>query len=569
MLSELPPQQSCRIIKGMKIQRHTAILAAILFTGLILRILAAHSYWEWHDSTFPGSWQISKLVLSHDGQTYIYQARPDTWRSFDLFFQQWENRPYYRPPLASYYFKYLFQVSYFNRLIVSTIQSFLAILAYLFLYMMAVLLFNHRVAIVSLLFLILHPVLIFYDTSFEDSPLALFLLSTTLYVFICSYNWKQPQWILSGFLMGLTVLTRPNLMIVFICLVGFCWFIKKQGRVIRMLQFAIPVLILISLPTWHNYRISGRVSFVTDTSGENLFWGNNAHPYYRTTIQGFWGIKAVTLGSSARLLFNMVREEFDEKSSERALLAAAWKYIYENPIQSTCGLIRKAFRHVANYEIPRNRNFFWLRESSPPFRLPLISYSILAAFTIIGLTMVAPRRRQMFILLTPWVCTFIVEVVFFNASRYRAIGIPFMTPLAVVGTCSLTYAIIHHNWMRFLTGSLIVGLFFLAGQFSVPAQEKREYLSASYYKAAMLEAYTSQDGRLRLISDERFIRNLRTSLEYAPDNLDAFSMYTKYLILQGRCDEAAENIRQRKARCRNNDVLCFKVCEFLEKFIEQ
>ena len=166
----------------MKIQRQRVILAAILFAGLILRILAAHSYWEWNDSTFPESWKISKLVLSHDGQTYIHQARPDTWRSSSPFFQQWENLPYYRPPLASYYFKYLFQASDFNRLTVSIVQSFLAILAYLFLYLIAALLFNHRVAIISLLFLTLHPVLIFYDISFEDNPLALFFLSTTIYV---------------------------------------------------------------------------------------------------------------------------------------------------------------------------------------------------------------------------------------------------------------------------------------------------------------------------------------------------------------------------------------------------
>ena len=553
----------------MKTRKHTIILTVILLTGLVLRILAADSYWKWYDTTFPGSWRISKLVLSHDGQQYIHQARPDTWRSSNPYYQQWENRPYYRPPLASYYFMYLFQVSSFDRLIVSNVQSLLAAGAYLFLYLLTVQLFGRGIATVSLLLLIFHPVLIFYDTSFEDSPLALFLLSVTLFTTARPWSRERLRWILSGFLMGSTLLVRPNLVIVFFCLALFCWLLNRKRRVERIFLFSLSVFFLLFLPIWHNYRISGRLSFVTDTAGENLYWGNNANPDYRITTQGFWRIPLVDRGNPAKLLFDRAREESGERSLDRALRAAVLDYVRENPLEAGYGLIRKALRHITNYEIPRNRNFSWLRTSSPPFCLPLIPYSILAALALLGCLSVSRRWRPLFLLLSPWICSFFIEVIFFNASRYRAMGIPFLVPLAVVGARSLGCQILHRNWSRGLAAGLLLLIFFLAGQFSVPDREKRAYLSASYYKAAMLEAYAGPAGEFRLISDERFTGNLLRSLAFAPDNLDAYSVYTKYLIVNGRRREAAESLRERRAECRKDDFLCFEVCTYLEKFLKQ
>ncbi len=553
----------------MKTKQQTILLTAILLTGLVLRFLAADSYWKWYDTTFPGSWRISKLVLSHDGQQYIHQARPDTWRSSHTYYQQWENRPYYRPPLASYYFKYLFQASSFDRLAVSTVQSLLAAGAYLFLYLLTAQMFSRRVAVVSLLVLMIHPVLIFYDTSFEDSPLALFLLSATLYTIVRPWGRERRRWILSGILMGLTLLVRPNLVIVFFCLALYSWLLNRKGRVVSILQFSLPVLILLSFPIWHNYRISGRLSFVTDTSGENLFWGNNAHPEYRITTQGFWRIPFVDQGNPAKLLFDTAREESGERSLDRALRAAVLGYVRENPLQAGYGLLKKALRHMSNYEFPRNRNFSWLRTSSPPFRLPLIPYSVLAALALLGWVLVFPRTRPMFILLAPWICAFLVEVIFFNASRYRAMGIPFLVPLAVVGALSLHGELVRRKWSRGLAAGLLLVLFFLAGQFSVAPEEKRAYVSASYYKAAMLESYAEPDGRFRLISENRFTRNLLKALEYTPDNLDAYSMYTKYLIISGRSREVARNLRERRERCHEGDILCREVCASLEKFLKR
>lgn len=552
----------------MKQSRQVIILSVILLSGLILRVLAADSYWKWYDTTFPRSWEVSKLVLSHDGQQYIHQARPDTWRSAHPYYREWEKKPFYRPPLASCYFAALFRASSFDRLTVSTVQSLLALGAYFLVYLLAARLLGPRTAVITLLVLVLHPVLIFYDISFEDSPLALFLTALTLSLVVRQRGRQRWRWLLPGVVMGLSLLVRPNLVIVFLILAVYLWFVEPMRRVERVLIFALPVLMLLSWPIWHNYRTSGRFTFVTDTAGENLFWGNNAHPHYRITTQGFWRIPLVDYANPARLLFDTIRTETGETSLDRALRAAVVRYVREDPVGAGYELLRKAVRHVSNYEIPRNRNFSWLRTSSAPFRLPLIPYSILAACALIGWMATVPRTREMFVLLAPWIGAIVVEVIFFNASRYRALGLPFIVPFAVVGATTLFSAVGRRKWKCALASALLLILFFLAGRQCVPAGEKQSYLSASYYKAAMLEAYGGPDGEFRLISKDRFRKNLVRSLEYDSFNHDAFSMYVKYLIVSGRPREAVDRIRNQRKRCRESDFLCFEVCRSLDDLVK-
>ena len=140
-----------------------------MLAGFLVRVAGADAYWKWFDREFPQTWQVSKLDLSQNGMQYVLQADPGTWNS--PHFRGWDDRPYFRPPLASYYFVGLFRLFHFSRLAVSAVQALLATLAYLFAYLTAVRFLGRRVGLLALVLLILHPVLMFEDTSFEDSVL--------------------------------------------------------------------------------------------------------------------------------------------------------------------------------------------------------------------------------------------------------------------------------------------------------------------------------------------------------------------------------------------------------------
>lgn len=544
------------------------LLIAIVLGGFFLRIFAAYDYWNWFDTVFPETWQHSRIVLSQDGTQYAQQAGPGTWCS--TVFQKWRQLPYYRPPLASYYFTVLFRMFGFNRLAVSAIQAAAACSAYLLIYLITCRLFGRRTGLAALILIAVHPVLIFYDHSFEDSSIALLMLALTLYVFLRALPSKPGLLFVSGLFAGLSVLARPNLAIVVLCLAVYAGVSARRKRLKDLLMFCIPVLLVVSPAAWHNYRVSGQISFGTATTGENLFWGNCENPRWRIMLQGFWYIPYIDRGSPGNSLIGKLKKDFKAPTVETAFRRAAWTYIRKNPVRTFSGFLQKLLRHFSNYEIPRNRNFYLLRTKVPLYQLPLIPYSVLIGFVLAGIYALRGRPRIWLILLFPWVCVLVTESLFFNASRYRSAAIPFLVPLALAGAGAAAESIQRRRWKHILACLAVLLLLFIMGKVSVTESEKQQYLSAGLFNAAMMQAYgKGTDRRFALYDERRFLDNLQGSLGHDPDNLAAFDTFQKYLIWKGRGGMAAENIRKRRQRCAPDDWLCARICDNLANMTKQ
>jgi 4-amino-4-deoxy-L-arabinose transferase-like glycosyltransferase len=172
--------------------------------------VAAH--WRCFDREHPSLWETSKLELSQDAKQYIQQADPHT-RASPLH-RKWTERTYFRPPLASYYFVGLFRAVQFDRMLAATAQAGLATLAYLLLFLSTRRVFGRGVALGTLAVVALHPVLMFYDVSFEDSTLAFALLSATIYAALWARDGRVVRWLAPGAAAGLAILARPNLLVV-------------------------------------------------------------------------------------------------------------------------------------------------------------------------------------------------------------------------------------------------------------------------------------------------------------------------------------------------------------------
>src|SRR5690349_2081649 len=116
----------------MKPRRAGLALAAIVAAGFLLRVGAAYHLWRAFDAEFPRVWETSGQTLSQDGTQYVLQAGPSTWNA--PLFRGWAAQPFYRPPLASYYFIGLLRAVRFDRLAASAVQAALAMAAYVFLF---------------------------------------------------------------------------------------------------------------------------------------------------------------------------------------------------------------------------------------------------------------------------------------------------------------------------------------------------------------------------------------------------------------------------------------------------
>ncbi len=545
----------------MRLRPEKLALIAVLAGGFAIRLGAAQAQWRAFDREFPGVWDLSKSAFSQDGTQYVLQAGPECWKT--RFFHDWARKAYYRPPLASYYFAALLPAVGFSRVAASAVQAALAVSAYALLFAMTRASWRGPVAWISLVAVLVHPVLIYYDSSFEDSALCLFLTAASLAVFQRAASGRAAG-AAAGTLLGLAILSRPNVAVVFGCLL-LLTLLESRDLPARVASFAAPVLLLTTLASLHNYRASGRWSFVTETSGENLFWGNNSRPEYRATLQGFWAIRDVDIGSPGFLLIDGLRRRYGETSIDGAFGAAALDDLVSSPRAAALGFGQKVLRHLAAYEIPRNENLEWLWERGMALRLPYPPYGAILVLAMAGAACLVRRSpRLVGSLLAAWLAVFVTEVLYFNTSRYRALAIPFLLPLAVQGAGAVLGAIRRREILSGMATTAAVAAALLVGARVVAPEEKARHRSASHFKAAMLELYPGdKGGGFRILDESRFARHIGQSLLLDPDNLEPFSIEQKRRIQEGRFDEALAAIRSRRIRCKSDGGLCHRTCNYL------
>ena len=533
----------------------------LLALGLILRLASADIYWSWFDTRFPDTWEHSKIELSQNASQYILQADPGTWNS--PHHHGWADRAFFRPPLASYYFVGLFRLFAFNRLAVSAVQSVVAIAAYLLLFLVSARLLSRRIALLGLGLVMLHPVLIFEDTSFEDSGIGLLLMALAIYGTFWARAGKPERWAVSGLAIGLAALARPNLLAVAVGLAVLAWIWTASNRPRALIALLGPIICLVWFTAVHNHNASGRWTLISDMTGRNLYWGNNPFPDHRLSVQGYWDILEVDRGNPGNLLIAGLKQRTGETATDPAFLLAAARFVRSQPLRALGGLLEKTWRHLSNYEIPRDRDFDWCRQTNIVWRLPLIPFALLVPLALIGWW--GPRNRSSALLLVvPWLAVVATEVIFFNASRYRALALPFVLMLSVGGAAEAVRAVRARRWIEVGLVAVVTTATTIFGQFAVPPAERVRHTAVASFKSAMLEAYADEDGRWKWFSESRAQESLREATRLDPDNLDAFSVAQKLLIREGRIEEARASVAARRVRCRTGEWLCEDVCSYLE-----
>lgn len=536
------------------------VVPVLLAAGLALRIVGSWTYWTWFDEQHPDTWRVSKLALSQDGSQYVQQADPGTWAS--ALHREWTKRAYFRPPLPSYYFAAILNAVSFNRLATAAVQSLLAMVAYWLIYAAVARRLRRNIAITTLVVLCLHPVLMFFDSSLEDSSLALLCVAAAVVAADWACDGRPRRWTAAGCATGLAILARPQFALVAAGLATVAWMVTKQHRARALACLILPTLLLVAPAVLHNHSVNGKWSLVSDTFGQNAYWGNGPNPEYRTSLLGYWNIWEVDHGGPSALLSAGLRGRTGEATADAAYMAETIRYMREHLSGAAVEFGRKLWRHLSDYEIPRTCNFSALREEVLVWRIPYVPYSLILGFALLGLRGI--ERRFIGILILPAVATIATEVIFFNASRYRAMGLPFLVPFGVAGVLAVAGQIRNQQWRPLAFSLTALLVLFSLGKFAVPASERDQHLAVQHYMEAMVESYSDEDRAWLRFSEDRFNRHLAQARRLDPSNLDAFSVEQKMLIRNGRGAEAQQAIRNRRAHCRAKEWLCQAVCDQLE-----
>lgn len=279
------------------------------------------------------------------------------------------STPYYRPPGYCYLLAGIYYVTGGSYLAPRLLNVVLGLIAIALMYRLALLLWNRRVALITVFFMATYWGFIFYEGEVNDPAIFVFLIPCLL---LALHKWQHSfhvRWVLlAGIITGSYALMRPNILLfgpfmaAWILWTGF----RKtsyQRIAAAWVSLAVSTFMIITPVTIRNYVVSGEFVPVSTYFGENLYIGNcdDADGYTSWTpyLQELIGTGEFSVWEYAKIVQGLGRAidkpelTHSEASTVFAHMAVDW--IRENPGKAALITLKKAVLFWTPQEITENK----------------------------------------------------------------------------------------------------------------------------------------------------------------------------------------------------------------------
>jgi len=380
------------------------------------------------------------------------------------------SEPFFRAPLYPYFLAGLFKITgsslYWSRIAQIALGALLPLLLYLF----GLMLFNRTVAFWAAALAVFYPTFLYYDASLLIT--FLMVLLTLLLVWQLYRTQERPRlknFIMSGILLGMTGLARPNILILGPALFIWVWLVLKETQPIKKalvnyIVIGAAAFIIILPVTVRNYVVSGDPVFIAWQGGFNFYLGNNRQASgWSATVPGIdysWegGYRDAIVIAENDLKRPLMRSEVSDYWYDRA-----FDEIFSDPAAFISLAFKKLRLFFNGYEIPNNQNLYFAREFAPILK-PLMfdkilyfPYGLVAPLALLGLGLTFQNWRKYLIIYLVLGSYLFSLILFFVCARFRQPVMPLMLLLAVFAVYRLVEII-----RRKQTKNAVLLLFILA-----------------------------------------------------------------------------------------------------------
>ena len=356
--------------------------------------------------------------LYHD--VWAQNIASGNWFGSSIFFRA----PFYPYFLALVY--KLFGHGYFiPRLIQHVVGSFSCILVYL----LAKKLYNRTTAIISSLIAATYGILIYFESELLlDSFLVFFDILLILYLLNTRDNPKKYRWLVGGIILGLSAITRPNILF---C-IPFIWlwiYISLKGRVkLKTLLaycaiFLLGVAILVAPVILRNYIVGKDLVLIASQGGINFYLGNNPRAD---------GTSAIFYGADWQYRdFQFTAQKETGKILKHSQISRYYylkglNFILGQPAESSQLLLKKLYLFWNKIEISNNQDIYFFRRYSSLIRILPLGFWIIGPLALSGILISFLERRRIFLPFVFVISYMITIVLFFVNARFRLPIIPFI-----------------------------------------------------------------------------------------------------------------------------------------------
>ena len=422
------------------------ILTAILAVALALRL--AH-FIAVHDKPFFAQ-------LAEDSQEYDRWAQEiasGQWVGSDVFLQA---------PLYPYALAVIYTVLGHRPDAVYLLQIALAMLGIFALHRATRTMAGERLALIAAALAALYGPFLFYDALLLKESSAVVVTAGLLWVLAAADTPRR--WLGAGALLGVLSLLRENALLLAPFLLPLGWQPSAGMRKAapRAAAFLLGMAFVLAPVAIRNGLLGGAWLPTSNQGGVNFYIGNNE------TADGTY--RPMVPGKQSTLLDRLEPKRIAEQESGRTLspgevssfwLQRALRWASNHPVDFVLLQFRKLGRYFDWYEQPDTVDYYWVRDISPVYRLPLIEFSTLSVLAVAGLWLSRRNLRRFapcLLFASGWLVS---TVVFFPYARFRLPLVPAILPLAAIPLASAWDA-----WRERRRG-FSYGILGIAGAFAV------------------------------------------------------------------------------------------------------
>lgn len=310
---------------------------------------------------------------------------------------------------------------------------------------------------------------VFSDVQLLPTTLFIFLIVVSTYLIMRGLDASGSRsWILAGILIGLALLTRPDvvLFVLATCIVVL-WIVGLRKAVSKLGYVLLPLLVALAVLGLRNFLVTGDFYLVSSQGAVNLYAGNSLLADGKTPITpptlspyDLWLDKKMDAMKAAaeQYAFEHVGRPLSDRELSAFFIKETLGDIGENPTRWVRLLLRKVYYSFNNYERSDLKPIWRLsRHRSWLMRKGLLSFVFVIPGASAGLILVLLRKHRFGILVAGSACSFVLNmVVFFVSWRYRLPAIPYLWALAGYGVTQTIDCIAKRRWS--LGGILVVSM---------------------------------------------------------------------------------------------------------------
>ncbi len=476
---------------------------------------------------------------------------------------------FFRAPLYLYFLGALFAVTDASLYLILILQYAIGLLTGWLLYRTASEMFSYTIGVLALMLYTIVPIFIYFEGQFLLDFLILPLTLVILLAVVrgCASR-KKRYFIIAGIFLGLTALTRPNILLFAPVLAVWVFVIIYQRRGARMafvrvaLMAAFAVITIVPV-TVRNFVFSGDLIGISSQGGINLYLGNNSEADGVSAFMPELG-HAWEYEDCIRIAEQAEGRRLSDGEISDYWYMQALKFALDEPEKFVPLTVKKSYLLFNNHELSNNRSIPAFCDSITVLTILPGGMWLLLPLAAIGV--IARWRQPMVRLVLLFTATYSVSVImFFVNSRFRLPILIGLIVLAAIGIDSIVRNISSRDVRKLAFKAalfLAVAIFCAGNAYNIDFKDTSQddyrfgnrYLAVGNYERALLSyrAAAVKHPGLDCVNLNMGVAFLKM------DELDSARTYLHKEIESGFASAKVYNNMSVVERFANNDSLSYR-----------